>query len=106
LFADGQPREARECYDQFLTVLPEYNWAIAGKAACHVECDELEQAREAVATIRRQSPYMTCDYLQSLLQAKDAEVVERLSTALKTAGLPQEGTASAIKGSSSSGPGN
>lgn len=93
LFADNRPREALECYDQFLTVLPEYNWAIAGKAACHVECDEIELAREAVATIRRQSPFMTCDYLHNLLQAKDPEVVGRLLTALETSGLPGRTTA-------------
>lgn len=88
LYAGGQPRDALENYDQFLTILPEYNWAVVGKAACHVECGEFDEARESVAIIRRQSPFMTCDYLQSLLQTWDQAIVGRMLAALEQAGLP------------------
>ena len=92
-FAAGNPRAALPHYDAFLTVLPEYNWALVGKAAAHSECQEPAAAQAAVARLQEQGPRITCDYLKRLLQARQPAVVDRLLTALEAAGLPP-GTAS------------
>jgi tetratricopeptide (TPR) repeat protein len=83
----GRPEQALSCYEQFLTVLPEFGWAWMYLAACHVELGRLDPARDAVAEVRRHSPSMTQDYVGRLLQARDRAVVDRLLGALDKAGL-------------------
>jgi TolB-like protein/Tfp pilus assembly protein PilF len=87
-FVTGRPEEAVAFYEQFLTVLPDFSYALLYLAACQVELGQLEAARETVAKIRASSPDMTASYVGKLLSARDPALVERLLGALETAGLP------------------
>jgi TolB-like protein/Tfp pilus assembly protein PilF len=87
-FAAGRPEEAVPYYEQFLTVLPDFSYALIYLAACQVELGEPDTAREAVAKIRASSPDMTASYVGKLLRARDPALVERLLGALETVGLP------------------
>ncbi len=87
-FVTGRPEEAVSYYEQFLTVLPDFSYALLYLAACQVELGQLDAARETVAKIRASSPDMTASYVRKLLRARDPALVERLLAALGTAGLP------------------
>ena len=87
-FAAGRPEEAVPYYEQFLTVLPDFSYALLYLAACQVELGEPDAARETVAKIRASSPDMTVSYVGKLLRARDPAPVERLLGALEAAGLP------------------
>ncbi len=87
-FVAGRPEEAVPYYEQFLTVLPDFSYALLYLAACQVELGQLDAACETVAKIRTSSPDMTASYVRKLLRARDPALVERLLGALETAGLP------------------
>jgi TolB-like protein len=87
-FAAGRPEEAVPFYEQFLTVLPDFSYALLYLAACQVELGQLDAARETVTKIRASSPDMTVRYVGKLLRARDPALVERLLGALEAAGLP------------------
>ncbi len=91
-FAAGHYGEAIACYDQFLTVLPEYNWALACKAACHVLLKDIEPARQALEQITGQSEFMSRHFIRRLLKARNPAFTESLTGALMTAGLPERAT--------------
>jgi TolB-like protein len=87
-FVVGRPEEAVPYYEQFLTVLPDFNYALLFLAACQVELGQLDAGQETVLKIRTSSSYMTASYVRKLLRARDPALVERLLVALETAGLP------------------
>jgi TolB-like protein len=87
-FAVGRPKEAVPFYEEFLTVLPDFSYARLYLAACQVELGRTEAARRTVEQIRVDGPNLTLGYVKTLLRARDPAVVERLLTALETAGLP------------------
>ncbi len=88
-FVAGRTKEAVSCYEQFLTVLPHFSWALLYLTACHVELGQLEAARQDVAKIHAESPFMVQSYVKKLLHARDPVVVDRLLGSLQKAGLPE-----------------
>ena len=88
-FAAGRAEEALSCYQHFLTVLPHFSWALLYSTACHVKLGRIEAARQDVAKIRVESPFMVQSYVRELLHARDTILVDRLLSSLHEAGLPE-----------------
>jgi DNA-binding SARP family transcriptional activator len=83
----GKFAEALACYDRLLAVLNEYGWAVTCRAVCLVELGNLQEARQSIESLERESPHLSCSYMENLLQAQDPAFRERMVKNLRRAGL-------------------
>ncbi len=88
-FADGNNHEAAKWAGKVIQDYPRFSPAFLTFAVASAELGDIDQAKSTVARFLLLEPDTTIPSILKTLPAKDPELVERYTQALRTAGMPE-----------------